>query len=367
MAHFENPDLAQRVAVAIRQSVAGKSSGEVMPSLRSISLKLAVSVPTVARAFSILQADGVLESCGERRRWKVSNPDRKKVAPVRASAGPRQIKRLLFLSGRPMNEWLSNSMEVYADLVSVMSSHGWEVFQRVMGYEEAKSPRKSWDDLLEQEKPDAVVALRGRPVLAQWAAARSVPILFLGGSSGDIPLPMVRVGITGPLEELIHRLIDRGHRQIVMPLCGRSPEFLEKIKASFRVAMVGRDSSGAVIHALETPYSTAAVLYDLLRKHWRHYRPDAMILLDWREFVTASSFFRDVGVSIPRDLSVVMLSNDHSMDWHLPRIAHYEFSTLKLAKAVARWALSDDRNSPSTAKITMRAQWRDGGTLGDRR
>ena len=138
--------------------------------------------------------------------------------------------------------------------------------------------------------------------------------------------------------------------------------------AALQSGLEGHPATGAKVFALETPYSSPEVLYDALRKHWRQYRPDALILFDWREFVTVTSFFSDSGISTPKDISVALLSGDNSMAWHLPKLAHYEFNTQKLAKAVARWAADDSASSAaSKVAITMRPQWREGASILDRR
>ncbi len=349
--------------------ISGKRIGELMPSLRAISQNLGVSVPSVSKAFQILEREGILSSCGERCRWLIRalpmNPRRKGGMKPEAAAG--RTKRLLYLTSLPMNEWLTHSVEVYADIVSVMSSKNWEVVHRVMPFQNAKAPRKIWDEHLDQEAPDVIVVLMGTPVLAAWAVGQTVPTLFLGGDARPHALPTVSVAMSGLVEELVRKLIDLGHRHIVMPLCGRNSSFLDSMKTALQAGIDSRRSSGAVVHALESPYSTPEVLYDVLKKHWRHHRPDAMILLDWREFVTVSSFFRDGRILMPQDISVALLSSDNSMDWYLPRLSHYEFNNMKLAKAVARWAVNVDKDSPSTANVKMGAQWHEGGSIVDRR
>ena len=371
MEPFEKRDLSQRIADSLRDMISGKRIGESMPSLRAISLNLGVSIPSVSKAFLILEREGILASCGERCRWQIRSLPRISVRNGRvkaeSAAATRQAKRLLYLTSLPMNEWLVHSVEVYADIVSVMSNNGWEVVHRVMAFQNAKAPRKIWDELVDQEAPDVIVVLMGTPVLAAWAVGLSVPTLFLGGDARPHVLPTVSVAMSGLVEELVQKLIDLGHRHIVMPLCGRTSTFQESMKTALQAGIDSRRPTGALIHALESPYSTPEVLYDVLKKHWRQHRPDAMILLDWREFVTASSFFRDGRILIPADISVALLSYDNSMDWYLPKLSHYEFSNMKLAKAVGRWVVNVDRDSPSTAKVKMGAQWHEGGSMLDRR
>ncbi len=369
MSSFANEDLATRVAESICHLISGARPGDPMPSLRAIALRFNVSVPTVSAAFSRLEAEGVVQSGGERRRWKVGEAvglvGQKSTA--RKGAMPPKEKKLLYLTSFPMREWKSSAMEVHASLAAALTAEGWQLVHRVTGHGQAKHSHKSWDELLHEVQPDAMVALTGNRVLAGWAIQQPTRMLFLGGTCDPYPLPMVKIGISGPLEELIGRLIDLGHRHIALPLCGRNPEFVQAMKAVIRRSLAARSGSGAEVHELVTPYSTPDVLYDALRKHWRQHRPDALILFDWREFVTAGSFFRDAGVSMPEDLSVALLSNDNSMSWHVPKLAHYEFNTMKLAKAVVRWTVNGARTASSDLTITLRATWREGGSLRDRR
>ncbi|OYV03713.1 MAG: hypothetical protein CFE26_20715 [Verrucomicrobiales bacterium VVV1] len=258
MKPFEKRDLSQRVADSLREQISGKRIGESMPSLRAISLNLGVSVPSVSKAFQILEREGILASCGARCRWQIRSlprtSGRKSRLKIETAAG--RTRRLLYLTSQPMNEWLAHSVEVFADIVSVMSSKGWEVVHRVMAFQNAKAPRKIWDEVLDQEAPEVIVVLTGNPVLAAWASGHSVPTLFLGGVCEPYSLPMVRVSLSGLVEELVRKLIDLGHQHIVMPLCGRTSNFQEDMKSSLQAGIDPRRSSGAVVRALESPYST---------------------------------------------------------------------------------------------------------------
>lgn len=367
MAKFERTVLSQQVADAIVRSISRSKDGDLMPSLRSIALRLGVSVPSVSGAFAILEEDGVLEACGERRRWRIRSAPGKG-GGRKANPRPRNPAgkggKLLYLTSQTMKEWISQHVAVYADLVTVLSAEGWELCHRVTGFQDAKAPHRSWDELVERERPDAIVVLSGNPVVASWALGTGIRTLFLGGVCDPHPLPIVKIGMSGPAQELVRRLVELGHRHVVLPLCGRSAGFARTIRDSIQTV---QSVPGVEVHVLETPYATAPVLYDALKNHWRQHRPDALMLLDWREFVTAASFFCDADVLIPRDVSVALLSHDNSMDWHLPSLAHYEFGTMKLAKAVARWIVNEAGHASPDMRITLRALWRDGASLIDRR
>ena len=116
----------------------------------------------------------------------------------------------------------------------------------------------------------------------------------------------------------------------------------------------------------ETAYSRPEVLVNLLRRQWRKQVPDAIVFLDWREFMAASCFFHEVGIVIPRDLSVVMLSQNANMDWHLPAITHFHHPVRSMAKIVAKWVAAG-KDSPAILPTSeVRAKWVEGKSVATR-
>ena len=86
-------------------------------------------------------------------------------------------------------------------------------------------------------------------------------------------------------------------------------------------------------------------------------------MLDSREFLAASGFFREAGIEIPRDLSVVMLSHNPIMDWHLPTITHFEHPVKLMARTVSKWVTQGRVSYTPEPLMEVRARWVDGQSV----
>jgi DNA-binding LacI/PurR family transcriptional regulator len=250
-----------------------------------------------------------------------------------------------------------------------MHQQGWEVFQRSNGFEQAKASHKSWDRMLDLLEPDALVVLSGTPVLAKWAIGRKIPTLFVGGQTDGLPIPQIAVRITELIKEAVERLHLDGHTDILMPLCGRTPEFGKAILSAAHQRLTQLGGKPNRFRLEQSAYSEPKVLLDLLKRAWQKKLPDALILLDWREYVTASCFLKERRIEIPNDLSAILLSFEDQMNWHFPSLAHYRFPSERIAHAIARWALHDAHSGTAgTGNYPkyFRAQWMDGESIAKR-
>jgi DNA-binding LacI/PurR family transcriptional regulator len=238
---------------------------------------------------------------------------------------------------------------------------------RVENFTSAKKPRRAGDELLKLAQPDALVVLGGTPVLAKWAAERGIRTLFLGGDAGGSGVPVLAVRVGTMLRHALGHLVGLGHRRIVMPLCGRSPGFVANCRGVAEETMIAAGGGKDGIAIVETAYATPQVVVDLLRRQWRKHAPDALIFLDWREFVAASGYFVEFGIAIPRDVSVVVLSQNATMEWHMPRITHFEHPVKPMARMISKWVTEGNKPPAPQGSIEVRARWVEGESVAARK
>jgi DNA-binding LacI/PurR family transcriptional regulator len=357
--------LAERIAAWISQRIQQGHFRDRLPGLRELAREIGVSVPTVSKGIHLLEKSGLVITGGARRGFRIAPSA--KPSKRQSTEAPKSHKRLLFLTSRPVNQLLQDSMQTFAELVNVMRQQGWEVFHRSNGFEQAKAPHKSWDRMLELLEPDALVVLSGNAVVAKWALERKIPVLFLGGQTAGNPVPQVAVRITGLIEETIDRLRLGGHTDILMPLCGRTKEFANIILQAARRRLLEGGGKANQFRLETSAYSEPKVLLELLKRAWQKKRPDALVILDWREYVTASCFLKEQRIEVPNDLSVVLLSFEEEMKWHFPSIAHYRFPSERIAHAIARWALHDQHTGAGAYPKFLRAHWVEGQSIATRK
>jgi DNA-binding LacI/PurR family transcriptional regulator len=362
--------LVGAVVVDLRERVANGELSGVLPGVRLLSKALGVSVPTVCKALHQLEEEGILTGSGGRRRWRISgsqggtDPEKKSSQKRQSTSkqGPRS-GRLLFLAAMQLSSERHSGVEVFAELLDHLGASGWEVMHRVENFGSSKNPRKSWDELLKLAKPDAMVVLGGTPSLGMWAASRKLRTLFLGGDPGESGIPVLAVKVATMLKYALERLLSQGHQRILIPLCGRPKAFVSRCQmAATEIAAESNKPRDRIVIA-DTAYARPEVMVGLLRKQWRKQAPDALIFLDSRELLAADGFFREIGVEVPRDLSVVILSQNSILDWHQPTITHFEHPVKLMARTISRW-VTHGRPSFDLESITeVRARWVEGKSV----
>lgn len=363
--------LPQALAARLREQLAAGKFADGLPGLRLLAADAGVSVPTVAGALRLLAAEGLLVAGGERRRWRVVSTRRPPRVHGRsgASEGPAAhgSGRLLFLSSHSFSSGNLPGIEVFAELVGEVSHAGWETFHRVIPFDGARKARESWRRILDMTEPDAVVVLVGTPLMAAWLKAMGMRCLFIGGNAGDTGVPTLATRISTMVAQAVRRLLASGHRRILMPFCGRQDKFTRNCVKCAREAIETAGAAADSFVAVETPYIGPDVIVNLLRKYWPLHKPDALLTIDWREFVAASSYLRTEGLEIPRDVSAIILSQDASMDWHLPPISHFEIPTKAIAKMAAQWVQTGKLpKSRPNSSVLVPPRWVGGGSVANR-
>jgi DNA-binding LacI/PurR family transcriptional regulator len=183
-----------------------------------------------------------------------------------------------------------------------------------------------------------VVAVYGGAALAEWAKHRGVPILFFGGGNVGLPVAKVAVSSAQMAEEVLGRLTALGHRRIVLPLCDRTEEFKGRLRGITQQAV---ERAGAVYvpgyHNPDSVYQTPDVIQRILQTVFAQRAPTALVLIDWKEAVTAACFLAERGLRVPRDVSLAVLSDSVTAEWFRPRLCRFRFPQSRMVSEVVKW------------------------------
>lgn len=361
--------LSETLAEALRLRITEGKLGPTMPGVRMISKAYGVSVPTVCKAMQVLARDGILSSGGGRKAWRIeATAARAEALPVERKKERRLSKgNLLVLSSSGLGEERYSIVQFVTEFLNFLGATGWEVRHRVLNFEHAKRPKRAWGELLKSVEPDAIVVVSGTESLARWLIQQNVRCLFVGGDPGRAGIPMLGLSAGDMYRRAVRELWQSGHRRVLTPLCARLPGFAERCSRAIQESLAELGANKECVKIVETPYSGPEVTANLLRKNWPTFSPDALIFLDWREFIAASGFLREAALEIPRDVSVVILSHSSSMEWHLPRISHFELPHRELARLAGRWVT--DGKLPKSIRNLVRVspRWVEGESIGKRR
>jgi len=333
MAKIERKTAAEMAADAIKAEIAsGRWSGR-LPGSRVLAAETGVSQPTATAALALLVEQGWLEHPGDRKAFRIRHDPHGD-----AEMKPKQRRRLIFVTHEELGELPDTTRKVIDATRRRVAELGWTVEFRTIDFIHAQPPPGSWDDLLPVDAETAMIAVFGRPVIAEWAERRGARMLFLGGITQGHSIPSVGLKSSMMVDDAMERLIALGHRQIVLPLCQRPPTFAAAIKDVVKQRL---EAAGVTYvssyHTPESEYMTPEVTWRMMEATFARTRPTALVFLDWKELVTASCLLSKLGVRIPEDLSVILLNEQMEADWFVPKLGCFRFPIRRLASALATW------------------------------
>jgi DNA-binding LacI/PurR family transcriptional regulator len=342
----------------MRAEIAGGRWDERLPAARVLARRLGVSPPTVAAAMLKLAGEGLLEAGGQRRAFRLAGPKR----ASSGAAGAGDSKHLLILTADELGELGELSRRLLERLRDEMTRKGWRVDYQAVDFLHVKRPQRAWNRLIQVEPGTSVIALYGGAPLAEWAVHHKVRILFLGGNSEGLPVPMVAVKSTHMAAVALARLTALGHWRIVTPLCDRSEAFKAGMRDVMRQAIEAAGQTYLkTYHNPESNYMKPDVTWRMLESAFANYPPTALVLFDWKELVTAYCFLASKSLRVPEDVSLILLSDQLEAEWFHPKLTRFRFPVRRLIRTMARWLEDGD----STAEqISLPADHIEGATIG---
>ncbi len=334
MKRIVKPRAADLALVALRNEIADGRWDERLPGARVLAKHLGVSAPTAAAALLKLAGEGIVERGGERCAFRVVGARR----AARLGKSPADPKRLLILTYKEPAMLPESTHRLIEDLSVRMAGKGWEVVHQVIDFLNVKRPQRSWDRTIQVEPGTSVIAVFGRPALAEWAIRRKVRIFFLGGTTDGLPVSMAAVRSTLVAQAALARLTALGHWRIVLPLCNHPDTFKAAMGRVMKEAIekVGR----VYVKSYHNPASgtrTPDAIWRILEASFATEAPTALMFLEWKEFLTAQSYLMRAGLRIPEDVSVVLLDDQLEAEWVYPKLCRFRFPIRRFLNVMVSW------------------------------
>ena len=354
---LQRTGVAEEAAKALeREIVAGRLIGK-LPSSRNLAALLRVSRPSVLQALQLLQLSGLIEQSGRQKIYSVAASPMTGTSDREQPAGERHALYLLDQEGARFD-----AFEILLSLATGLHGKGWRISSLRMNFGHNENRPQQWKRAVEGYAPDKVIVMTGHAPLAQWLYRSGIPALYIGGDSGGTPLPRLGFSAAGAIEVIMNEFFRNGHTRIWLPLCNRPESYSARLQDTVRTAFAAHGLAFSTrLHTPTSPYRGPEVIVAMFEEAWRNFRPTAMILHDWREYLAVSSVLRREGLDIPKDVSVALIGDDSEMDWHRPKLAHFRAPLGRLASACAKWLTSDDSKQPKSR--LFEAEWVPGKSI----
>ncbi|MFD0892471.1 substrate-binding domain-containing protein [Luteolibacter ambystomatis] len=338
--------LVEQTALHLQQGIdSGRWKG-AMPGVVRLAGDLGVSKDTAVAALALLEARGSIVSRGRGKRREV------------VGGTSRPIIRSLRV-GLLLREELGKSVALTQEIF-LRLMHDLEA----LGHKPVFAPKSQGDLGLDPARIGRMVrkcgadawVISGAPVeVLDWFNQQGPPFIVLGGRHGGYPLAMASVSSLNAIRESVDRLIGLGHRRIVLvclpdwvrPVPGRMMNwFFEHLRAA-----------GLPASEYNAPYheTTPEGFERLLESLFQLTSPTALIVPNMHYAFATISFLAARGLSVPRDVSLVVRSSDPVFDWGRLRIAYFHCPADPLIRRVLRWVEACSKGAPDFEEMSVDA------------
>ncbi len=342
--------LVEQVAQEIRDGLQEARWKGRMPGRKTLAAELGVNHKTCEAALRMLEAEGALVSEGPGRGRRIEQ------GPVTRTRKLRVMILLYEKSDRRTDylvELLHRLQEAghRADFASkTMKDLGMDV-ERIVRF-------------VSQEEADAWVVVAGSLDVLKWFSEQPVPAFALFGRLTEVPLASTSPRKSDAIVELVDRLVDFGHRRIVMltredrrkPIPGLSERvFLDRL-----------GERGITTGAYNLPDwgDSPEQLRQILDSLFRHTAPTALIVSEASIFMAVIQYLSGLGIRAPDGISLACMDSNEVFEWFMPVVTHIAWDYRPLIQRVVQWAENTSLGKEDRRKTASNARLVLGGTIG---
>lgn len=342
--------ITDQVANHLRAEILRGRWSDTLPGKHELAADLGVNNKTVEAALRLLEKDGllILQGAGRRRLINSAGGKSSRALRVAVLAHDRDADRKL---------------DYMVELQHALTDAGHAVFYASKSLAQLRFEVPRVARLVEQTKADAWVILAGSREILQWFADRPLPAFSLFGQRQGLRLPSIGPNKSPALAEATRRLIELGHRRIV--LLSRNVRHLQTAPTERR--FIEEMNAGGItpsdFHLPDWEESNAG-FQQCLDALFRVTPPTALIVDEAAYFIAALQFLARRGLHVPGAVSVVSTDDDPAFDCCEPPISCIRWDTGPLVRRIVQWVAHISRGKTDLRQTLIPATFVTGSTIG---
>lgn len=219
--------------------------------------------------------------------------------------------------------------------------------------------------LVSKTQADAWVVCSAPREITKWFASQSVPSFALYGRFRKIAIASAGPDKTPATVAATRRLLDYGHRNIVMLV--RSDRRLPSpgAKEQAFLATLGALGLQASQHYHLPEWMDGMKHFQArLESLFQVTPPTAIIVDELKLYLATQQFLAGRKLQVPGDVSLVCMEADDAFDWCQPSVAHVHWDRAPVMRRLASWANNIARGKIDIRETLTKAQFIEGGTIG---
>lgn len=351
MGNWKRVSTAKQLADYLREELAGGRWHAKMPGVIKLAGELGVSRDSVEAALIELEQGGFLRSEGRGKRRSI----------VADGMDLRKRKlRVAFLLYEASDAQVHYIVELRHLLID--AGHYVVVVPRCLVDLRMDVPRVAKE--VGKTEADAWVVVGGSREVLDWFAAQPTPALALFGRHGTVPITGVGPDHLSALLDVTRKLIQYGHRRIVMLTRPErripKPGFLE------RAVLAEMESHGIPVGPYNLPNwdDTREGLHLCLDKLFQFTPPTALIIDEAFIFAATQQHLARRGILAPQHVSLVCCDPDPAFAWFQPPVTHIRWDSRQMLRHIVRWVAEVAGGQNKRRKVLTEAELVEGGTIG---
>lgn len=350
MRPFRPLSTGDQLANYLREEILnGRLCGE-MPGVKQLVQTLGVNSVAMTKAFKQLEREGLIIARGNRR---------KRLIAKYSESRPNSMRVGLLYYDR-YNHYRADALQLRQALTD-------------SGHTPVIAPKSMQDLGLDTRRiirrvnclaVDAWVVYAGSSEVLQWFADNGTPAFAIYGSLIGMKIAGMAIRRRHLMEALIKKLVDLGHRRIVLIVHeeGRKPVygppecfFLKQL-----------ESHGIKTGAYNIPdwEESPEGLETCLNKLFTHTPPSAMLIDDAVLLHPVQTYLANHGITSPGHISLICNDYAESFDWARPSIAHMKWDYRPTIRRVLQWINNVSGGIEDKRISYTQATFHDGGTIG---
>ena len=349
MEPFHSLTVVEQLAAHLRESI---SKGELrgnMPGIRSLAATLGVSSNTVAATVEQLEREGYVQPQGHGRRSRIVLPE----------GAVRPKFRVTLLPYERVDIQLDHVVEIQQRLRE--EGHHVSVADKSLvelGMQTGRIAR-----MVKGTETDAWVVFSAPQEVLEWFVSHSVPAFALFGRFRQLPIAASGLDKVPAFRAAIRRLVELGHRRIVMlqPKHNREP-----VPALLlREALAELEAHGIRTGEYNLPdwEQSPAGLRKRLDSLFAVSPPTAIILDRPNELIGAQIHLAHRGILAPRDVSLIC-DDDPAFEWCKPTVSCIRWKSGPWVRRITNWVGNVAKGKEDRRQSFTKAEFVEKGTVG---
>lgn len=319
--------VAQTVA-SLRQGLADGLWHEHLPGELELCERLQVSRMTLRRALAVLEDEGLLV---------VAQGQRRRIGRAFPRPPPRRGRRVVLLTPMRLAELRPTVLYWINDLTDHLAEAGFHLEVHPCPACYAARPEAMLARLERELRPAGWVLYLSTAAMQQWFSRQPVSALLAGSRHGEVRLPSVDLDYRAIGQHAAETFLAKGHRQLaflrsVRGLAGDMETEHGFVEACRRH---GTAHSETIVHG-DTPERLVQTVWQRLA---RAPRPTALLVSQPAHLLTVLGALTQMGVAVPRDVSLISRDSESFLSFVVPTVACYEVAPASLARNLSRQVL----------------------------